>query len=560
MKLKTILLGATAGLLVCGSAAAQSATTTTTSTTVKTVHHHYHHRAMAAPGSVDARIDALEAEIHELRAAQSGQAQGATSGQGPVSPAQFEALQNQVYETQAAVHHDEETIASGGAGELRDKKIHFKGITLQLGGFLAAESVYRSKSELADISSTYSGIPYGNSALGHADEFRMTARQSRISGLIEGNIDPDTHFAVYGEFDFLGAAQTANSNESNSYTPRIRNLYGTIDWDDSGFELLAGQNWSLATLTTSGMSPRSEAPPPTIDAQYVPGFDWTRQPQVRVTKKFGDNFWIGVSAENAATTFCSSSACTIPAVPGLIYNGSPGSGFDSANTLSLNHMPDFIGKVAWEGFDHNVHLEAFGIMRNFYDRYGTDPLLTNVSDHSKNSGGFGAAALIKLIPGVFDIQADAMFGDGIGRYGSGQLADVTFKPTGELAPLHEEMEMIGATWHVTSGWDFYAFGGREHDDSKSFDVGGIAYGYGNPLYNNAGCNSLASAALGCVGDSREIDQITAGTWFNAYSGDYGKARLGLQYSYTERKAFEGVGGAPKTADNMVFTSIRFYPF
>lgn len=556
MKLKTILLGATASLLVCGPAAAQTATTTTT-TTVKTTHHHYRH---AAARSVDARIDALEAEIHELRAAQTAPSQGTPSGQSQVSPAQFEALQNQVYETQAAVHHDEDAYASASGGEAKDKKIHFKGITLQLGGFLAAESVYRSKSELADISSTYSGIPYGNSALGHADEFRMTARQSRISGLIEGNINPDTHFAVYGEFDFLSGTQTANSNESNSYTPRVRNLYGTIDWDDSGFELLAGQNWSLATLTTSGMSPRSEAPPPTIDAQYVPGFDWTRQPQIRVTKKFGDNFWIGVSAENAATTFCSSSACTIPAVPGLLFNGTPGSGFDTANTLSLNHMPDFIGKVAWEGFDHNVHLEAFGIMRSFYDRYGTDPALTNVSDHNVTGGGFGAAALIKLIPGVFDIQADGMFGNGIGRYGSGQLVDVTFKPTGELAPLHEDMEMVGATWHVTPGWDFYAFGGREHDDAKFYSAGGVNYGYGNPFYNNAGCDSLATAALGCVGDTREIDQLTGGTWFNVYSGDYGRARLGLQYSYTERKAFEGVGGAPKTDDNMVFTSIRFYPF
>ncbi len=49
-------------------------------------------------------------------------------------------------------------------------------------------------------------------------EFRMTARQSRISGLAEGNFDADTHFTYYGEFDFLGAAQTANSGESNSYT------------------------------------------------------------------------------------------------------------------------------------------------------------------------------------------------------------------------------------------------------------------------------------------------------------------------------------------------------
>jgi hypothetical protein len=37
-------------------------------------------------------------------------------------------------------------------------------------------------------------------------------------------------------------------------------------------------------------------------------------------------------------------------------------------------------------------------------------------------------------------------------------------------------------------------------------------------------------------------------------------RIGVQYSYTRLKAFAGVGGAPRTSDNMVFTSFRYYPF
>ena len=45
-----------------------------------------------------------------------------------------------------------------------------------------------------------------------------------------------------------------------------------------------------------------------------------------------------------------------------------------------------------------------------------------------------------------------------------------------------------------------------------------------------------------------------------YDGSYGRMRIGLQYSYTNDKAFAGVGGAPHTDDNMVFTSFRYYPF
>jgi hypothetical protein len=523
---------------------------------------------------MEQRLDRLERVVEEqqteirtlkARANEGGTGSSSASTAPPPSPqpqvsaAEFEALQNQVYE-QAA-----ETKA---AATPKDKKIHFKGVTVTLGGFVAAESVYRSREEFADIGSSYSGIPYGNSPLAHADEFRMTARQSRISGLVQGDVDPSTHLAMYGEFDFLGAAASANSNESNSYQPRVRALYGTVDWDDPGVEFLAGQNWSLVTLTGSGMSPRTELPPPTIDAQYVPGFDWTRQPQLRVVKNFDDQVWLGLSVENPQTTF----GGTVPSVPGLYYNsgngfnggtGSGGAEFNPGTTLSLNHAPDIVGKVAVEPgiFDKTVHLEAFGIYRDFYDRYGTNPSLSDVATHDVSGGGFGGAALIKLFPGVFDIQADGMIGNGIGRYGSGQLPDVTFKPTGEIAPLAENMEMVGGTWHSTPDLDFYFFAGHEHDDAKAYYSGTTPYGYGNPLYVNTGCFSLAAALTSkCVGNTEEIDQLTAGLWDNPYTGDFGKIRVGLQYSYTERRAFDGVGGKPTTDENMFFTSFRYYPF
>jgi hypothetical protein len=178
-------------------------------------------------------------------------------------------------------------------------------VNVTLGGFLAMESVYRSRSETADIGSSYGGVPFANQSTAHMSELRGSARQSRLSLLVQGDADADTHLGAYYEMDFLGAGQTANSNESNSYNLRIRNIYTTIDWDSLGLEILAGQNWSLATLNSRGITPRNEVAPGTIDAQYVVGFNWARQPQIRIVKNWDKEFWLALSVENPQTTFAS---------------------------------------------------------------------------------------------------------------------------------------------------------------------------------------------------------------------------------------------------------------
>jgi hypothetical protein len=36
--------------------------------------------------------------------------------------------------------------------------------------------------------------------------------------------------------------------------------------------------------------------------------------------------------------------------------------------------------------------------------------------------------------------------------------------------------------------------------------------------------------------------------------------VGAQYAYVRKEAFAGVGGTPKTDDNIIMTSIRYYPW
>jgi hypothetical protein len=503
-----------------------------------------------------AQLEALQKRLDAQTAAeqQTKSEADAASAQAASAKAQAAAANAQV----AAIPAQVQTAVD--AAKPKTDKIYYKGLTVTLGGFAAFESVYRSRNETADIGSSFAAIPYNNSSVGQTSELRFSARQSRFSILAQGDVDPQTHLGFWGEFDFLGAAQTANSNESNSYTPRVRNMYGTIDWDTYGLHLLAGQNWSLVTMNTQGITPRNEAPPPVIDAQYVPGFSWTRQPQIRLTEDFDKQLWLAVSLENPQTTFYTG-ANAFPKDVTLTYNSAAGAEFNSANTLSLNRIPDVVAKIAYEPTiaDRTIHLEALGLYRSFYERL-------NYSNQNASGGGFGAGLNIPLVPDLLEFRISGLAGKGIGRYGSAQLTDVTFDAGGNIRPISEVQALAGLTLHATPALDVYLFAGQEKESAQPYDltVGGVTtgYGYGNPLYSNSGCvDETAKGA--CVGNTRLIEQGTIGFWYKPYVGSYGRIQYGLQYSHTERKAFAGSGVmdlAPVADDNMVFASFRYYPF
>src|SRR5213080_621238 len=86
-----------------------------------------------------------------------------------------------------------------------------KGVNITFGGFLEGATVYRTRNEVADMGSDFNtNIPLPNSPLYYEKEFRGSARQSRLSLLASGDIDPMQHLAAYFEMDFLGAGVTAN--------------------------------------------------------------------------------------------------------------------------------------------------------------------------------------------------------------------------------------------------------------------------------------------------------------------------------------------------------------
>jgi hypothetical protein len=460
-------------------------------------------------------------------------------------------------------------------------------VKVTLGGYIAAETVWRQRNEVADIGSNFGAIPYPFSPLYHENEFHGTARQSRISVLVEGALDPTQKLSGYYETDFLGVGTTSNENQSNSWAPRLRQGYFTYDNSYWGWHFLAGQAWSLLTPNQVGITPRKENIPLTIDASYVDGFNYDRNWQVRLVKDFGPTVSLGVSVENPATLFAASTA-TAPAgtggtfASGSIVNGvvtnisNPGGSFLTGATITTDQAPDIIEKAAFDPGPGWGHYEILALQRFFTDNVlicargpcvaGSIAQAGTTSNKSTFGWGVGGNMLVPILPKYLEFTGNVLYGEGIGRYGAGQLADVTIAPDGSLTPSTGLTAMVGLIGHPWEGLDVYAYGGIEQVNASFFNSGTTQLGYGNPGFSNVGCTITTPSSFAgttpanCIANNRRLEEITVGFWQNLYKGDYGRVAAGAQYEYIRRQAFSGLGGAPSTDDNIVMTSLRYYPF
>ncbi len=488
------------------------------------------------------------------------------------------------------------------------KQLQYGSLVLTPGGFLTADSIFRTRTLQSDISSSWNNIPTNNNGLAHLNEQKLSARATRFALLAEAPVSSSTIVAGYAEFDLQGAGTQSNNNQSFSYVPRVRNLYSTADFYDYGFHLLAGQNWSLATLNSKGITPRNEVTPPSIDSGYVPGFQYTRAPQIRITKDFDKKLWLSLEAEASATEGVNNGLCgnvvsnnSTAATTATGIGATPGLGIAGGNCLtvgtggnfgqqgdqtqfSLNKVPDVIGKVAYEAITgvRDIHLEAFGLYRDFLDNvnyggvaatstYAAPGGYVASSNHNSSGYGFGAGIIVPLIPRKVDFQASGIIGRGIGRYSSSQLPDATVDGNGAVKPLGGAAALVGSIVHLTPAIDVYAFAGFEqvNRNFSSNGAGGLV-GYGAPGgVNNYGCNVEGGT---CQGATHRIFQVTGGVWDKLYRGSYGELRAGVQYSFTQRSLFAattnangiGTAAAPlvsaKANESIIETSLRYYPF
>jgi hypothetical protein len=328
---------------------------------------------------------------------------------------------------------------------------------------------------------------------------------------------------------------------------------------DSGFYLLAGQSWSLATLYKKGLRARDEDVPSTIDAQYTAGFNWTRNPQLRVVQKLGDALSVGVSLESpqAVTNASNNVPSTMSAYPSnFLYQaaGNAGGLLDNATNYTIDVAPDVIAKAALDpGWGH---YELYGLGRWFRTAVGT-------STNTTGGGGVGAGAILPIVPKMLSFQVSGLVGRGIGRYSSSQLPDVTVRPDGTFAAIKGYDVLFGLLFTPVDPLQIYAYVGRDQASSE-YDYATLGtgttvygYGYGNPLYNNSGCYTLGGK---CSGNVMRSDEATAGFWWKYYQGRLGNLQLGAQIAYNEDTFFTGVGGSPSTNVFEGEVSFRYYPY
>ena len=528
-------------------------------------------QAAMAAAATQTKIDTLETTVGDLKITNTG-------------------LQETVIANQARLEDEIQSPTT----------IHYKGVTITPVAFFALEGVWRQRAVNSDINTPFNNIPLPSANEGHVGELNFSGRQSRIGGLFEGNAGK-LKLSGYFEADFLGVGTSSNNNQSDSYVLRQRQFWGK--GERGGFAVTGGQMWSLVTETGLSTNNRTEKLPNTIDPQYMVGFSWTRQPGVRLQQRFGTvktgMFTAAMALEQAQITNFTA-AGTIPTAfffggigqNGGLYNaaGNIGAGNTAGTgaitTYANNVAPDVIVKGTLD-FTH-AHFELGGIGRFFRDVYfpvtaytGTAaaPTYTYSTLEAKNTspgGGIFASARVSLNKYV-DVAVQGMGGQGVGRYGSAQLADATLRPDMTLEPLRNYHGLASLETHPLPKLDVYAYYGGEYAQRTVYTTPqGALIGYGPRNLSNAGCYNLPTnsgngsgtagsiSAATCASPTRYVQEGMLGfTYRLASSPKYGRLQYQMTYSYLQCNLWSGVGSAttpsgPRGLDNMVHAGMRYY--
>jgi hypothetical protein len=452
---------------------------------------------MAQQAAADAQASAAKAQ-----AAVSAEQQAVTDNAAAVTTLQSSVTDLKGNEASLATTVSDETtkikkdIANPSA-------LHYKGINITPGGFVAAETVWRAKATGGDIPTAFSSIPYEGADAYSLSEFYGSARQSRITMLADGKTSWGTLRGYY-EADFLGTGITSNNNQSNSYVLRQRVLYAQAETNNH-LTVAGGQMWSLAAEGKKGISsaPGDITTPQTIDPNYVPGFVWTRQYGLRLVKSF-DKAAFGISIENPQLLYSASISGNEPyAVLGSAganggnYNAAVSSCSPSTSivnytneaekdangvtvnvavpvyktvnscaniaNLSFNQAPDVILKAAFDpGFGHyeifgiagfahetvypgeTTNSNLYGGLKDIVSGAVVAPALTTAGSYSNSISlaGLGGSFRVPVIKDKLTFGAKGLFGPGMGRYGNSTLSDVTADASGELAPIHNASGLV----------------------------------------------------------------------------------------------------------------------
>ncbi len=608
------------------------------------VKHHGKKQAVAAPcADFESQLSKLQAEIDALKAQLAGQQPAAPTAEvDPVatpvakqaSADAADAASKAAAASAAAQAASAQATATDAAYKAEAKKLedeiespaalHYKGITITPGGFVAAEGVFRQHTVNSDINTPLNSIPLPSANEAHTSELNFSGRQSRLSALFQAS-PKEYKLTGYYEMDFLGTGTSSNNNQSNSYVLRQRQIWGKVELPN-GFAMSGGQEWSLVTEDRKGTDNRTEIQPQTIDPQYLVGYSWTRQPSFRVQQRFGDlskqAFTVAAAVEQSQITGFNVASSVSAAIPtqyffggfgqnGGLYNAAASSAsaactststttpvtiactttVSNITTYANNVVPDVIVKAAFDL--PSFHIEVGGLGRFLRDYYlpitasggtaaaPTYTYATTYLTNTKAAGGVFGAARVYLANKKVEVGLQAMAGQGVGRYGSSQLADATLRPDETLEPIRNYHGMYSTEIHVSPKLDFFFYGGDEYAQRTTYTTAqGDTIGYGAPQLNDSGCynnpaapSTTQGAGTGgtlspstCASPTRNIFEAMGGLqWRPITSPKYGRLQYSATYSYIQRNLWSGTSAnlavgptGPRATEPMVHVQMRYY--
>ena len=464
--------------------------------------------------------------------------------------------------------------------------IAYKGVRFTPGGFFDLTGVYRTHATNSGPATQFNGIPLENNLLGVGglSEFSLTARGTRLALRADADAG-STKLAGYFEGDFYGNT-IATPNQTTAYGFRVRQGWGRAKFAN-GWSFTGGQMWNLITMNRRAAEADAPWVPNTIDTNYLVGYDWGRQAELRVAKTLGKDFTFSLGLIDPSYL---GGTITTTSIAGLASAGSGnlGNTFITCNTASpavcttatdaysTNLAPDIIVKLAHDS--RLGHFEIKGLQRFFRDRVvGT----STVPSYNNTALGYGigGGAIIPVVAKKVDIVAQGMWGKGISRYEDAQQVDFVVRTkaantTGaddnNLQPVKSFSAIFGLETHPTPKLELDVWGGDEYYYRTTYDtIGTLASGTGANL-GDIQVSGYGSPYAAGGSNTRNITEGTAVLWYDLYKGSYGTLRYGAQYEYIERGTWSGNdakysnvsastkdGTAPRGIDNVGLLSLRY---
>ena len=408
---------------------------------------------------------------------------------------------------------------------------HIGGADFTPGGFMDFSNVWRSTNIGSGVATSFSGVPFSNTAAGRMDEFRSSAANSRVTLTITESPIKGVKLTGYLEGDFYGNQPTSLFVTSNANTFRMRHFW--VNVEKGKWEVLGGQTWTLMTPNRVAVSPVSTNVFVGLgeDSNYMTGLVWGRPGQLRVVYHPSKQWSLAASIENPEQFV--TTATTLPAFAATqVDNGSLSS--------TPNVRPDIVAKMAYDTqvSGKALHFELAGFSRQFR----VSPAAGKYFDAQGVGGSFDT---VLEVAKNFRLIATGFYSSGGGRFIVGLAPDLVVGPDGSISPVHSMAGIAGFEYAPTSKSQFFAYyGGTYFDKNYTVVSPGNYLGFGFP---------------GSTSANRQYQEPNFGYYYTLWRNpQYGALQIIGEYAYLTRAPWYVAPETPSTAHaHMIFGSLRF---